>query len=86
MEQTITKPRYVYSKERGIRILKEGADFLLYSTKYPSARLIKKPPTAATLERWAMDGVSKAIDGCTVEPDGYCRHQQPSWLIVMGLI
>ena len=29
-----------------------------------------KPPSIATMERWANDGVAKATDGCKVEPDG----------------
>jgi len=46
----------------------------------------KKRPSLKTLERWSMDGVAKATDGCTVEPDGVCSHGAKSWLLVEGLI
>ena len=45
-----------------------------------------KRPSIATMERWISSGVAKATDGCTVEPDGYCEHGKPSWLIAEGLI
>ena len=45
-----------------------------------------KPPSIATMERWMMDGVAKATDGCPVEPDGHCPHGKPSWLLKMGVI
>jgi hypothetical protein len=40
----------------------------------------------ATMERWIDEGVAKALDGCSVEPDGTCEHGSPSWLLAMGLI
>ena len=49
-------------------------------------RKTRKQPSMATLERWAMDGIAKATDGCTVEPDGSCEHGCESWLIVLGYI
>ena len=33
-----------------------------------------------------LDGDCYAIDGCHVEPDGFCPHQMPSWLIYLDLI
>ena len=45
-----------------------------------------KPPTLRTMERWLMDGVARATDGCRVEPDGTCQHGHPSWLIRLGYI
>lgn len=45
-----------------------------------------KEPSIRTLERWMMDGIAKATDGCRVEPDGTCPHGKQSWLLVMGLI
>ena len=48
--------------------------------------LAMKQPSIATLQRWSFDGVAKATDGCTVEPDGKCEHGKPSWLIELGLI
>lgn len=32
------------------------------------------------------DDVVEALDGCSVEPDGYCPHGYPSWLIFLGMI
>ena len=29
--------------------------------------------------RWMYDGIAEAVDGCRVEPDGYCPHGYPSW-------
>lgn len=46
----------------------------------------KREPSMRTLEKWSMDGVAKATDGCTVEPDGTCEHGAKSWLLVKGLI
>lgn len=46
-----------------------------------------KKPGFKTLERWALtDGVAKATDGCTVEPDGSCPHGHVSWLIYLGFM
>ena len=45
-----------------------------------------KPPQTATMEKWVYNGVAKATDGCSVEPDGDCPHGHPSWLKVMGII
>ena len=46
----------------------------------------KKPPSIATMTRWMNTGIAKATDGCKVEPDGYCPHGKPSWLIKLGYI
>lgn len=45
-----------------------------------------KPPSIKTMEKWMDTGIAKATDGCKVEPDGYCSHGKPSWLLVLGLI
>ena len=45
-----------------------------------------KAPSVNTMYRWMDTGKAKAIDGCKVEPDGYCLHGKPSWLIVLGVI
>ncbi len=50
------------------------------------AKPSKKPPSQKTLERWSMDGVAKAVDGCKVEPDGTCPHGSPSWLLKLGYL
>ncbi len=53
-------------------------------------RLRKKPTTLQPgldqLGEWVADGVCEATDGCTVEPDGFCEHGYPSWLLYLGLI
>jgi len=43
-------------------------------------------PTLAQIREWMYDTTCEATDGCIVEPDGYCPHGFPSWLIAMGLI
>jgi hypothetical protein len=43
-------------------------------------------PSLKTLEKWSFDGVSKATDGCRVEPDGTCQHGHLSWLLRLGYI
>ena len=83
------KATYVYSVERGVRKLKEGVTIAQYNTNHIfaiSAIKIPKPPTMKTLEKWSMDGIAKSIDGCKTEPDGYCVHGLPSWLLALGYI
>jgi hypothetical protein len=45
-----------------------------------------KVPGLKTLEKWVDNGISKATDGCSVEPDGSCVHGCRSWLIELGMI
>jgi hypothetical protein len=43
-------------------------------------------PSLEELQRQVEeDGGCEATDGCFVEPDGTCDHEQPSWLLVLGL-
>ena len=56
------------------------------ATKEEQEMTTKKTPSLKTMERWLMDGVAKATDGCRVEPDGECPHCAKSWLIVLGYI
>jgi hypothetical protein len=76
----------VYTKERGIRCLKEGFSLEQYQIKFPGAIRVKKPPTMKTLVKWSNDGIARALDGCRVEPDGECAHGLPSWMIALGII
>lgn len=46
----------------------------------------RKVPSIKTMEKWVMDGIAKATDGCRVEPDGICPHGCKSWLLELGLI
>jgi len=43
-------------------------------------------PSMEQLIEWMDSGIAEATDGCDVEPDGYCEHGCPSWLIEMGMI
>jgi len=43
-------------------------------------------PRFEDLERWTMDSVVDATDGCQVEPDGVCEHGHPSWLLREELV
>jgi len=38
------------------------------------------------LQEWDADGGCEATDGCWVEPDGYCEHGKPSWMVALGLL
>jgi len=49
-------------------------------------RLRTAQPTGRQLRTWLDEGGCEATDGCWVEPDGYCEHGCPSWMIVLGLI
>lgn len=44
------------------------------------------PPLEELQEAVLEDGVCETTDGCSAEPDGYCEHGHPSWLLQMGLI
>ncbi len=43
-------------------------------------------PDTETLAGWITDDVCEATDGCSVEPDGFCPHGYPSWLVWYGFI
>lgn len=75
----------VWSKERGVRTLKEGITLAQYQEKHPDAISVKVP-CVSTLEKWSSDCGCKAIDGCWVEPDGTCQHGFPSWLLALNYI
>lgn len=64
----------------------KGSDGTLHVAGETLTRKRTREPGMATLERWMDTGRAKATDGCTVEPDGYCPHGCPSWLIELGLI
>jgi hypothetical protein len=86
-----TKPKkapriHVWSPERGARLLKEGITFEQYKEKYPTAIRAGRPPSVATMEKWMETGQARAVDGCTVDPDGDCVHGHPSWMKVLGYI
>jgi len=38
-------------------------------------------------DEWNNGAVEAACRrGCIVEPDGYCQHGRPSWMLVWGVI
>ena len=57
-----------------------------YFDKHPDAVVCNKPPTLKTCEKYMDSGISRAIDGCRIEPDGICQHGKPSWLLALGYI
>jgi len=76
----------VYTKDRGVRRLREGITLEQYREKHPDAIKVCRVPSMATLERWLNDCGCKAIDGCWTEPDGHCDHGLPSWLLALGYV
>jgi len=75
----------VYSKAKGLRKLKEGVTLEKYQERFPDA-IECFPPSMEELEDMNFDGIVETPCGCQVEPDGYCSHGRPSWLIVFGII
>jgi hypothetical protein len=74
----------VYTKERGLRTLKSGITLKAYQEKYPDAIKARK---ISFKELEEMDGGCITVGcECYVEPDGYCEHGSPSYLLAMGLI
>ena len=47
---------------------------------------ITDEPTIEDLEFMVFDSTVEATDGCTVEPDGFCPHGYPSWLVHLGYV
>ena len=48
---------------------------------------VNEQPTIEELMEMEREGFCEATDGCApVEPDGYCEHGCPSWLLELGYI
>ncbi len=47
---------------------------------------IPVPDMEETMMTELIDGYCESTDGCSVEPDGFCEHGHPSWLIYWGVI
>lgn len=45
---------------------------------------IEPEPEVETLTEWEWNAGCEATDGCWVEPDGWCEHGYPSWMIYLG--
>jgi hypothetical protein len=43
-------------------------------------------PDLETLQQCEWGDDCEALDGCYVEPDGYCPDGYPSWFLALGLI
>ena len=45
-------------------------------------------PDLETLMDWSNDGGCEAAckHQCWIEPDGYCSHGKPAWLLLLGYI
>jgi hypothetical protein len=73
-----------------VRLLKSGVDRKKFiedmTAKNIDCKTCKSPPSLKTMEKWMMDGVAQATDGCRIEPDGICIHGHKSWLMQMSLI
>jgi hypothetical protein len=57
-----------------------------YQRKFAKGLIEYAPDLEEVMEQMEEMGGCDAVDGCWVEPDGYCEHGEPSWMIVMGLI
>ncbi len=57
-------------------------------TGEPAAKPKLRPPDVETLIAWEAQGGCEAAcpHHCWVEPDGTCTHDNPSWLLKLGLI
>lgn len=53
-------------------------------TKWP--RPTEPEPDMEALQEMVFDSICEATDGRAVEPDGWCEHGHPSWLIKIGVI
>ena len=81
------KPILVYSEKRGLKTLKPEADVHAYLDRNNAIFIRGKVPSMDTLEDWISNGVCRAVDGCGgIEPDGYCEHGHPSWILALGYI
>ena len=77
----------IYRKDLGVRHLKPGITLDFYNNKYPTANAIEcKEPSLKKLEEWEEKGRCKTPCGCSIEPDGECKHGNKSWLLIMGFI
>jgi hypothetical protein len=47
---------------------------------------MRRPSLEEVQRQVEEDGGCETTDGYFVEPDGYCEHGQPSWLLALGLI
>ena len=90
MKQIVVYKYPKIDKKAGrIVTLKEGVDYEEYVKRisekgYECIKTTK--PSVKTMEKWMMDGVIPAIDGCRVEPDGSCPHGYPSKMMAMCII
>ena len=75
---------YIPSRNKVAKI-KEGFTVEQVKEKYPDAFECEYPSDEQLFQA-ISDGVCETPCGCSVEPDGHCEHDNPSWLLVLGLI
>lgn len=56
------------------------------NTEYGEGESQTRQPTIEQIMEWESDGGCEATDGCWVEPDGFCPHGCPSWMLELGLV
>jgi len=79
---------YIY-RDGNVRKLKDGLTkdvIQSYFDRHPGAIECDPIPSMDQLGYWVSDCIAESIDGCMVEPDGYCEHGRPSWLLALGMI
>ena len=47
---------------------------------------IMPAPSVEELQEWMAQGGCYTACGCWVEPDGHCPHDNPSFLLELGMI
>ena len=47
---------------------------------------VVQPDIEDIIQQESDYGTSETTDGCTVEPDAYCEHGYPSWMLHLGLV
>lgn len=89
----VTKAKKLYGRTRAGRIIVWGGSSLNFCGKWQPTDLTELPegkevkfPSNRTLEKYNWESVAKTPCGCRVEPDGWCEHGNPSWLILAHLV
>ena len=79
---------YIYTDKLGLRSVKLSATMQDVYKHYPDALIIQdgELPDDDRLASMLCDEGCETPCGCWVEPDGRCKHGNPSWLRVMGMI
>ena len=65
---------------------KANATQAYFANQEPDKPPRTEEPSLEQLLLWDHEGGCESTDGCWIEPDGYCEHGNPSWLLVLGMI